>query len=276
MKPGVTSFVFRYLLLDPCRPAALEEMLEKVRDLKLSRLQVCENAAPLKVTNERWQDFVRKAQDFGIEISLGCKTLDPVTLEAYLARASKIPSKTLRVVLEAETGPPTQEGIDDFLTEAVKLAEKYGMRLAIENHFDISTKALVASVRSLPAEIVGFCLDVANSLRRFEPVDFVFESLGSRAYCYHLKDFKVKGSDVGFSVVGTPLGEGDLDLHWALKTILSIDSEPEVYLETWVPSTGALEKDIEHEWEWLSQSIKTFADHVRRLRECNRLRLRSR
>lgn len=263
MKTGVTTFVFRYLLMDPSRGHPLSEILDSANRLKVSRLQVCENASPLDLTLEAWDAFLEKAKSLGIEIHLGCKTLNPKVLESYLARASRIPSKTLRVVLEEEGESPTGDRVSTFLRQSVDLAEKYQMRLAIENHFDIATKRLAEWVQPFPPEIVGFCLDSANSLRRFEPVENVFESLGSRAYCFHLKDFKVTGSNVGFTVEGAPLGKGDLDLKWVLEAIRSIDVDPEIYLETWVASTGVPERDVACEWEWLAESLETLQDRLR-------------
>jgi 3-oxoisoapionate decarboxylase len=268
MKIGATSFAFRYLLMDPNRAPRLENIAEQAHQLGLERLQVCENARPLKLPASEWDEFLKRSKELGIEVHMGCKTLDPAVLERHLQRAMGIPSRTLRVVLEDEEGPPTQEQIDVFLKPAVRLAEKHGMRLALENHFDLSVRQLVAAVRPFPPDLLGFCVDAANSLRRFEPVEQVFDCLGSRAYCYHLKDFKVTGSNVGFSVIGAPLGQGDLHLDWVLDEIFKREGDPEIYLENWVPPTGVWEQDVQRDWEWLSESVGALKD---RLKMCPRL-----
>jgi L-ribulose-5-phosphate 3-epimerase UlaE len=262
MKIGATSFAFRYLLLDPTRAPRLEVVVERAHGLALDCLQICENARPLDVPGGEWEAFLERAHSLGMGIQLGCKTLDPSILERYLKLASGISSRTLRVVLEDEDGPPTQERIDGFLGPAARLAETYRMRLAIENHFDLPVRQLIAAVSPFPSDLLGFCVDAANSLRRFEPVEYVFDSLGPRAYCYHLKDFKVSGSNVGFAVTGAPLGQGDLNLDWVLDYIRRAQSEPEIYLEAWVPSTGVWERDVQTDWEWLSQSLGTLRNRV--------------
>jgi sugar phosphate isomerase/epimerase len=255
MKIGATTFVFRYLLRDPGKAPPLERVVEQASEMGLQRLQICENARPLDVAPGAWGALLDKAKQLALEIQMGAKTLTTGVLESYLARASAIPSRTLRVVLEDEGSLPTRARVDDFLQAGVRLAEKYGMRLAIENHFDIPVRELVQAVRPYPAYLVGFCVDVANSLRRFEPAEFVFECLGPRAFCYHLKDFTVLGSDVGFTVGGVPLGRGALDLDWVLGEVVRSAAEPEVYLENWVPSTGVWERDVQADREWLLESI---------------------
>ena len=258
-KIGATTFVFRYWLRDPERAPRLENLVEQARGLGLERLQICENARPLDVAGGEWDALRERAKELGLEIQLGCKTLSPDVLESYLARASAVPSGMLRVVLEDEGGSaPTRERVDGFLRAGARLAEKYRMRLAIENHFDIAARELAAAVRPYPEDLIGFCVDAANSLRRFETVEFVFEVLGPRAYCYHLKDFVLVGSDVGFSVRGTPLGAGRLNLDWVLNEIAGKTADPEIYLENWVPATGVWERDVEADREWLAQSIKSL------------------
>ena len=59
---------------------------------------------------------------------------------------------------------------------------------------------------------MAFCVDSANSLRNWESAEQVFDLLDERAAFYHLKDYCVRGSNVGFEVTGAPLGEGALDL----------------------------------------------------------------
>lgn len=265
MKIGATTFAFRYLLRDPKQAPPLESIVTQARESGLERLQVCENARPLDMPEGVWDQLREKAKELGLEIQMGCKTLTPGVLQGYLARASVIPSRTLRVVLEDDGSFPTRARVDDFLKAGVRLAEKYGMRLAIENHFDISVRELAQAVRPYPADLIGFCVDAANSLRRFETAEFVFECLGPRAFCYHLKDFEVLGSDVGFTVAGAPLGKGSLDLDRALSQILNGQADPEIYLENWVPCSGIRERDVEADREWLLESIVNL-----------RLRLRTR
>jgi 3-oxoisoapionate decarboxylase len=255
MKLGTTSYAFRYLLQDPGRAPSLAAIVERTRSYGLSRLQICENARPLELSDKEWSAFLQQAFDNELEIQLGCKTLDMECLERHLERAAGTPSRMLRIVLEEDpASPPGRSELAAFLDEATPKLEKSGVRLAIENYFAIPSGLLADVVAPYPPSI-GFCLDSANSLRKFEPPAYVLKCLGSRAFCFHLKDFKVTGDNVGFSVRGAPLGTGDFDLEEFLQGIFSLQDTPEIFLENWVPATGCWEADVEADARWLQESL---------------------
>lgn len=264
MKVGTTSFGFRYLLLDRTLAPPLEEIVERTRVCGLRVLQICENARPLELSGTEWRSLLRYADDAGIEIQLGCKTLDGNVLEQYLARAADMPRRFLRVVFEDERGaPPTRAAVERLLEAAWPALERAGTRLAIENHFDVPSRMLAEVAQAYPASQVGFCVDTANSLRNFEPPELVMELLGPRAYCYHLKDFRVEGTLLGFTVGGAPLGSGRMNLDWILDTILATNPQGELFLENWVPATGARDQDIHEDQRWLRLSLETLESRLR-------------
>jgi sugar phosphate isomerase/epimerase len=251
---GTTSYGFRYLLLDPRQAPPLAAIVDETRALGLETLQICENARPLDLTLPQWKSLLARARDIGLEIHLGCMTLTPDMLDHYLERAAAIPDDTLRIVLE-EDAPPTRDEIAAFLDTAVVKLERAGMRIAIENHFHIPCRMLAEAVSAYPVERVAFCLDSANSLRSFESIGQVWGLLGPRACMYHLKDYHVTGSNVGFAVSGAPLGTGDMDVAGFLDGVFARDPRPAIYLENWVPCSGDRETDIAADREWLRQSF---------------------
>jgi sugar phosphate isomerase/epimerase len=263
MKLGATSFAFRCLLRDARRAPPLERILELTEASGLQRLQICENARVLELSDEAWEAVRRQARRLNLEIHLGCKTLEAPILGRYLARARTIPSNTVRVVLEEDGGPPTRARAADFLEAVMPLLDGSDVRLALENHFDIPSTVLKELVEPYPSELIGFCVDSANSLRSFEPPLYVLDLLGPRAFCYHLKDYKVTGSDLGFSVSGAPLGAGDLQVDEFLCRIFAQDGAPEIYLENWVPSIGQWEADVEADAHWLHESVESLRMKVR-------------
>lgn len=264
MKVGTTSFGFRYLLLDRTLAPPLEQIVERTRVFGLRVLQLCENARPLELSGTEWGSLLRYADDAGIEIQLGCKTLDGNVLEQHLACAAVLPRRFLRVVFEDERGaPPTRAAVERLLEAAWPVLERTGTRLAIENHFDVPSRLLAEVARPYPASQVGFCVDTANSLRNFEPPELVMELLGGRAFCYHLKDFRVEGTLLGFSVGGAPLGSGRMNLDWILDAILAADRQVDLFLENWVPATGDREQDIREDERWLRLSLETLQSRLR-------------
>jgi 3-oxoisoapionate decarboxylase len=253
---GTTSYGFRYLLQDPRRAPPLEAILEQARSLGLESLQICENARPLDLSHGEWKALIGRARDLGLEVELGCMTLDTGVLARYLERACETGRPTLRAVLEVEGGAaPTREELQRFLAAAAPRLERAGITLAVENHFHVPTATLAQLARDYPPALVGFCIDTANSLRNFETPEQVFENLSERALMYHLKDYRVSGTNVDFCVSGAPLGEGLLDLKGCLERILARHVEPRIFIENWVPASGDWQADVEEDRRWLSASL---------------------
>jgi sugar phosphate isomerase/epimerase len=200
-----------------------------------------------------------------VAIGLGCKTTRPDVFRAYIARACRLPDRMLRLVFEEESGaPPARADIERFLRDAAPELESAGVRLAIENHFDVPSALLADAVRPYPAELIGFCVDTANSLRNFESPEHVLDLLGDRAFCYHITDFSVRGHLLGFAVEGAVLGAGALKLEAFLQRVFARNPEPDLYVENWVPATGDREHDIREDDLWLRQSLKRLRMQVER------------
>lgn len=253
---GTTSYGFRYQLIDERLAPSLVSLVEQTRRAGLDALQICENARPLAVSRDEWRQVVHAAQDLGVALSLGCMTLDVDTLARYLERAAEVPgASALRLVLEDDSGHgPSRPAIDRFLERAAALARDARLVLVLENHFHIPCRVLADASAAYPEEVVAFCVDSANSLRNWESPAQVFDLLGHRAAFYHLKDYRVRGSNVGFEVTGAPLGEGDLDLRTVLREMRRRHPAPVIFLENWVPASGDREADAAADALWLARS----------------------
>lgn len=263
MKLGITSYAFRYLLMDARRAPALSAILEMTRSHGLERLQICENGRPLELPGEQWNDLLRQSREIGLEIQLGCKTLSLETLARYIELAVDTPSRTLRIVLEDDSQPPpTRSVLERFMERAIREVERFSVRLAIENYFAIPSRVLAEVVAPYPSACVGFCIDSANSLRKFEPPEYVMGQLGSRTTCYHIKDFKVSGDNLGFAVTGAPLGKGDLNLDGILDAMFAREPAPVIFLENWVPATGQWDVDVGEDDRWLRESLANLRSRL--------------
>ena len=260
MKIGTTSFGFRYAFLDSAKAPTLSEMIRQAHAAGIERLQICENTRPLEISKREWQEAQSCAAALGMELQLGCKTLSSAAAEQYIQLAQELSFQQLRIVMENPDHHEhaTRDTVVRLLETTVPKIQSAGMRLAIENHFDISSTLLVEVASPYPAEVVGFCVDTANSLRSFEPTSEVLRLLGDRAYCYHLKDYRVVGSMTSFSVVGAPLGEGDLDLDGCLTNIFTRKPVPPLFVETWTPSENNRDQDVALDAEWVRRSAQTL------------------
>ncbi len=254
---GTTSYGFRYLLMGTTGEPPLVSLVHQTRKAGLDALQVCENARPLDLSAAAWREVLRAASDVGLALHLGCMTLDIETLSRYLERAAMIAgASALRIVLEDDSGQAaSRDRLERFLAAAAVRAAEARLTLVVENHFHLPCRVLADMARSYSAAAVSFCVDSANSLRNWESAAQVFDLLDDRAVFYHLKDYRVQGSNVGFEVKGAPLGEGSLDLDGCLDRMFSRHTQPLIFLENWVPATGDRSADVAADAEWLARSL---------------------
>jgi sugar phosphate isomerase/epimerase len=253
---GTTSYGFRYQLRDARSAPSLAALVRQTRAAGLDALQICENARPLESGTDAWREALRAADQEAVALHVGCMTLDLDVLGRYLDLAASVPgASALRIVLEDETGEaPSRDRLAHFVEQAAARARTAGLRLVIENHFHIACRTLVELAADYPPDLVAFCVDSANSLRNWESPFAVFELLEPRAAFYHLKDFRVRGSNVGFEVSGAPLGEGLLDLAWCVHRMQARHARPLVFLENWVPDTGDAAADASNDAVWLARA----------------------
>jgi len=258
IKIGTTSFGFRYSFIDPDDSPPLTTVLQQCRDAGVQRFKICENTRPLELSGADWRTVVRCASDLGMELQLGCKTLEPAVVFRYMDVAGQLGCGQVRIVMEEEDRRPTQDDIVRLFDAVVPRMQAAGMRLAVENHFDISSALLDRLAEPYPRDVVGYCIDTANSLRSFEAPLEVLRLLQPRVFCYHLKDYRVIGTKISFTVIGAPLGEGQLDLDGCLKMILAHNDSPQLFVETWTPPSDDRRKDIQTEADWLNRSVKSL------------------
>ena len=262
MKIGTTTFGFRYSFMDPANSPRLAEVVRQVRKAGVERLQVCENTRPLEMSKAEWQEAARCATDLGVELQLGCKTLRPAVVEEYMRLAQTLACSQLRIVMEEPPEHANRDNVARLLEDIVPKIQAAGMRLALENHFDIASALLLELASNYPANVVGFCVDTANSLRSIESPREVIRLLRDRAFCYHLKDYRIVGSLISFSVVGAPLGEGDLDLDGCLGLIFENQPAPPLFVETWTPTENNRPHDIAVEADWLRRSVQNLRARI--------------
>jgi sugar phosphate isomerase/epimerase len=97
-----------------------------------------------------------------------------------------------------------------------------------------------------------------NSFAALEAPETVVRNLAPYTLNLHVKDFEVVrfGSELGFSIMGRPSGEGRLDIEWTLERLKDNGRDPNVILELWTPYTETLAQTIALEKEWAEKSVR--------------------
>ena len=133
--------------------------------------------------------------------------------------AKQIGAKVMRVVgssLKFRFDPhePQIERLSKMFSEAVKVAEKYDIKLAMENHLDFSSDEILTIIKNVNSPYFGVNFDTGNCVRVLDdPVEGV-KKLAKYIYATHIKDLKPqKGVPVTewYFFSCTPIGDGLVD-----------------------------------------------------------------
>lgn len=207
-----------------------------------------------------YRNFRMMAEAAGLGVV--CSTLvvrDRAQLEADLQRAAWMGAQTMRVlisrILEGDRGSiggkAAWEGrlaaFAGVVGEALPLADRLGLVIAVENHQDADSEDLAALCRRLGSDRFGITLDAANPLAvGEEPVAFARRLLPWIRHV-HLKDYRVFPTESGYRLVRCALGEGVIDFAGLLMVLRE---RPEITLSIELAALNARHIRIHEESYW--------------------------
>lgn len=217
-------------------------------------VQIADNL-PLQILSPGELDAVdAAAADAGIALEVGTRGIGP-WIDDYARLATRFGAPFVRLVIDLGEDRPTPEEAVDRLGVFERRFRDLGLRLALENHDRLSTTEFLRILDGL-GDWAGVCLDTVNSLGCLETPRDVVRALGPRTINLHLKDFTIRrhSHQLGFEVVGTPAGEGMLDIPWLLGSFPDGQVETAA-LELWTPAGGGVEETIATEAQWVERSL---------------------
>ncbi len=240
MRLGVSSFAYRYaaagLLAREGALAAALHVLERSSAAGAEVVQICDNIPLDDLAADEIGRLVDEAAGLDIALEAGTRGLDATALRRYLGLAGDLGSSALRLVLDSADVAAIEAG----LREALPAVRDSGLRLAVENHFDVPSLVLRRIIEDLGKPAVGVCLDTANSIALLERPLETAEALAPLALQAHIKDYVVERAPIGYHGTGRPLGEGWLDLEALAEVLAPRLADLDLYVELWMdPAPGA-------------------------------------
>ncbi|MBZ5595611.1 MAG: sugar phosphate isomerase/epimerase [Acidobacteriia bacterium] len=133
--------------------------------------------------------------------------------------ARSIGAKVMRVVgssLRFRNRPhgPQIECLTRMFREAVKVAEEYGVQMAVENHIDFTADEMLWLLTEVNSPWLGINFDTGNFLRLLDDPIKGMAKLAPYVYATHIKDLKVQkgvAADEWYFFSCTPVGDGLVD-----------------------------------------------------------------
>jgi sugar phosphate isomerase/epimerase len=121
-----------------------------------------------------------------------------------------------------EPHAPMLEKLTRQLSDAVKVAEKYNIKMAVENHIDFTPGEILKLIQDVNSPFLGMNFDSGNFLRLMADPVKALKMLAKHVLSTHIKDLKpVKGvsPDEWYFFACTPVGDGLVD-NQALALLL--------------------------------------------------------
>ncbi len=210
---------------------------------------------------DRLRRIREAAGERGLCLELGFVGTDLVTLRPWLEAAVALGSPNLRTFLSRDRyTPPIDKQIAVAvrnLRETMPVAEDLGVRVAIENHMDLTSVELLQLAGQVASPSLGFCLDTGNSLAVLEDPLEAARNLAPLTLMVHLKDARITLEAACARMHGVPLGEGIVPLGEIVAVLRrqapgcsvwleSLVVERETPAETWAAEQAAVDAGVRY------------------------------
>jgi sugar phosphate isomerase/epimerase len=149
------------------------------------------------------------------------------------------------------------KSVADRLKQLAPVADDAGIKLAVENHCDTFSEEILWLLDRVDHPGVGACIDTVNALMVMEDPMVAIENLAPRAYTNHFRDDRIEFKRHGFKLIGTAVGEGDIDMQRAYEIIKTRSPMNRINIETEMDiPLDDMETALRMEKEAVERSIK--------------------
>jgi len=262
MRLGIGSYTYTWAIgvpgQVPTNPMTTIELLNKAHALGVDVVQYNDNLPLTSLEKVDLDSLAQSAADYNIEIEIGTRGISPKNVQANLLLAKHIKAKFVRFVIDNGNEKPTADQVVSTLKPLMPMFADAGIVFAIENHDRFPATDLIRIVEALGTDNAGICLDTVNSLGCLETPNYVVYSLTPYTVNFHVKDFQIERipSQMGFEVIGCPVGQGRLTVPWILNHLESTGRDINAIIELWTPFARTLCETIAIEDDWARQSVQ--------------------
>ncbi len=166
----------------------------------------------------RVRNALRRSRLF---VEVGGRSTCPDTLAWQLYLCRDLGADILRTVVSLqETMERTAEEARRGLEAVLPIAHEIGVRIALENHEDLTAAELVSIIEDIDDDHVGACVDTGNGLCVYEDPVETAARLAPYAISSHIKDQRLVRVDGIVYSVGVALGQGMVDLSRIVDILL--------------------------------------------------------
>src|SRR3954452_2294807 len=132
--------------------------------------------------------------------------------QAVGATVMRVVGSSLR--FRNEPHGPQLERLTQMFRKAVRVAEAYGIRMAVENHIDFNGQEMLSLLRFVDSPFLGINFDTGNFVRLLDDPVQAMDALAPYTYATHIKDLKLQRgvpANEWYFFSSAPVGDGVVD-----------------------------------------------------------------
>ncbi|MES0361381.1 MAG: sugar phosphate isomerase/epimerase family protein [Anaerolineales bacterium] len=235
MKVGIDSYCFHRFFGEvyphqtaPEKNMTMEDFLDYAKELDVDGVSL-ESCFFPSFEKAWFKDLKTLLDDYGFDrvyawghpdgLEAGKNRGEYDNMVDQIKNAKLIGADVMRVVASSlmfrfEPHGPQIDILVDWFKDAVKVAEEYDVKLAVENHLDYTSDECLEFLERVDSPYLGLNLDTGNFLRLLDdPVEGT-RKLADKVLATHIKDLKpVKGLNATewYFFSSTPVGDGLVD-----------------------------------------------------------------
>jgi sugar phosphate isomerase/epimerase len=156
------------------------------------------------------------------------KTKDPAQyLTESMTVANQLGTKVMRCFISSPAERRGQVPVQKYIESTIQVlrgartqALDLGLRIAVENHGDLTSREMRALIEAAGKDFVGSCLDTGNPMWVLEDPAETVEILGPYALTSHVRDSVLYEHAGGAAFQWVAMGDGTMDWHRILDGFL--------------------------------------------------------
>ena len=237
MKVGIDSYCFHRFFGEvypeqekPSKQMTVEDFLKRANELEVDgvSLQTCflprfdkEYLSELKGMLDEYQFDRVWAWGHPTGLDGGRNMEHYEDMLRNIEYAKEVGARVMRVAgsdwsFRFEPKQPMIEMQSKLFSDAAKIAKRYDVKLADENHIEFNSNEMLTLVNNVNSPYFGITFDTGNFIRLLDDPVQSMEKLAKHVYATHIKDVKPqKGAPVNewYFFSSTPSGEGVVDIQ---------------------------------------------------------------
>jgi sugar phosphate isomerase/epimerase len=235
MKVGIDSYCFHRFFGEvypqqesPQRSMTLEDFIEGARSLAVDGVSL-ESCFFPSVESSYLADIGAMLDSYGLDrvyawghpdgLEGGTNEAAYNEMLSSFERAQAIGATVMRVVgsslrFRNEPHGPQLERLTQMFRKAIRVAEAYGIRMAVENHIDFNAQEMLSLLRSVDSPFLGVNFDTGNFVRLLDDPVEAMDALAPYTYATHIKDLKIQRgvpANEWYFFSSAPVGDGVVD-----------------------------------------------------------------